>query len=165
MRLVFLAIILMSVFGAGAVDVMFPDVIPLRPYSGVFQNILSNQLGVSSGLSQFSVNPATVNTVYLILIAIMVLFVSLAIFHPIVIPINPIGLTQKASLHPNARHSAGRHKNRYPTRNSSSQSQINEPVVVYASKKIRRKEKIIVDPLEILWTDPPREEDLNTSEE
>lgn len=35
--LILLTVILIAVFGAGTVDVLFPDVIPLRPYTGIFQ--------------------------------------------------------------------------------------------------------------------------------
>lgn len=35
--IILFSIILTATFGAGSFDVLFPDVIPLRPYTGVFQ--------------------------------------------------------------------------------------------------------------------------------
>lgn len=53
--LVLLSIILLATFGAGTVDVLFPDVIPLRPYTGIFQaaHSLSEELR-QTGLAQLT---------------------------------------------------------------------------------------------------------------
>jgi len=39
----------LSVFGAGVVDVLYNDVIPIRPYTGFFQTQLSNITRATSG--------------------------------------------------------------------------------------------------------------------
>jgi len=46
-RLLFLTL-LISIFGAGVVDVLYNDVIPIRPYTGFFQTNLTNILKSTS---------------------------------------------------------------------------------------------------------------------
>jgi len=51
-RLLFLTL-LVSIFGAGVVDVLYNDVIPIRPYTGVFQ---TNIVGIAQAVSSRAVS-------------------------------------------------------------------------------------------------------------
>lgn len=61
------AVILVSVFGAGAVDVLFNDVIPIRPYDGFFRWTPQFQ----NGLIQSTRNPITMLFTVVLIILIL----------------------------------------------------------------------------------------------
>lgn len=67
--LVFLLIVLVATFGAGIVDVLDTDVVPLRPYTSVFlTNAISSNIG-----SQISNNLSIPNLFVITVIALMII--------------------------------------------------------------------------------------------
>lgn len=145
---VILIVVFISIFGAGAVDVLFPDVIPLHPYSGVY--VVGSIQTIASELTY------NVSIPFLFVIVVLALFLLSIVFH---LPIFGITFANKAALHPKARHSADRHKQYVSLRNFSHDNQINVPLEKYVEEKrktfekksLQKKEKIVGD--EILWQD------------
>lgn len=76
-RLVLLTIILVATFGAGTVDVLCPDVIPLRPYTGVFQTAHA----LTSSIDAIRL-PVQIPTMLLVVIVSIILLFSLSLLVP-----------------------------------------------------------------------------------
>ena len=80
-RLVFLAIIATATFGAGLVDVIFPDVVPLRPYTGVFHYTPIESLGRQSVMSEVIIITLAVALIATLVVAIANRTTGLVIAH------------------------------------------------------------------------------------
>lgn len=128
----FLSILLVSVFGAGIVDILFTDVIPLRPYDAMLRWV--PQFASSSGRATLA-DPGSALAVLLLLVAISIT-VLLHWNGLIVIP-----LTGRARIHSSHPHTAGRHKDYAPLRNRTLATQINIPLEQYAKQKREEFEK------------------------
>lgn len=93
--LILLGIILIATFGAGTFDVLFPDVIPLRPYTSVFQAAHSATVDnfVKTVLPPLSI--VLVVAVAIISVVTMTLFPHLSL--PILIPLGSRGSHSRAN--------------------------------------------------------------------
>ena len=96
MRLILLILIVSSVFGAGVVDILFADIIPLRPYSGVFRTILiaspPSILPIQS--VAMATNQIVTGLFQLVLVWLIVVSISLLVSHPIPFLIGQHGKSQ-----------------------------------------------------------------------
>ena len=97
MRLILLVLIISSVFGAGVVDILFSDIIPLRPYTGVFRTILtasSPSVSLIQSVATTATNQIVTSLFQLILVCLIVVSISLLVSHPIPFFIGQHGKSQ-----------------------------------------------------------------------
>ena len=141
-RYFLLLVILTATFGAGTFDVLFPDVIPIRPYTSIFQT--AHSLLTSSDNLRLSIQ-APLMLMSILIIGLLLVSLTLMILHvPIPILISPLGARGSHSR-ANRRAGAGwKDISRKQNKNLSSEEQFRilmevfgrpKMVIIYPSKQ------------------------------
>ena len=97
MRLILLVLIFSSVFGAGVVDILFSDVLPLRPYTGIFRAVLTTSWTDGSNVFAAKIvdpNPIVTGLFHLFLLCLIIVSLSLLVSYPVPLIIGQHGKSQ-----------------------------------------------------------------------